>query len=30
MIDYGSFKRADSLLAFASAIEEKQKTGVAQ
>jgi citrate lyase subunit beta/citryl-CoA lyase len=25
MIDYGSFKRAESLLAFASAVAEKEK-----
>jgi citrate lyase subunit beta/citryl-CoA lyase len=30
MIDYGSFKRAESLLAFASAIEEREETRVAQ
>jgi hypothetical protein len=26
MIDFGSFKRAESLLGFASAIEEKEKS----
>jgi citrate lyase beta subunit len=30
MIDYGSFRRAESLLAFAGAIEERDETRVAQ